>query len=119
MGQRAGIAGSDLPAVLSFPNQLGHQRHGLPIESVDVIGEGGEHWTEDGRSSLDLPDERAEGLSSAEICGRGVDDEMEALQRSALACRGRLHFAEVFAGATIERLGDQVLLAVEELVDGG
>ena len=81
--------------LLSFADQVGHQRHRLAIAAIDVVGEGGQHWAEDGLSALDLADERTELFVAAEIRGRGVDDEVQALQGRAVAVGGRL---EVDAG---------------------
>ena len=111
MGQRAAVASSDLAALLSFANEVGHHLHRLPVAAVDVVGERGEHGTENRCSSLDLPDERPEVLVSAEVCSCGVDDELEALQWGALTLCGLPHFAEVFVGAAVEGIGDQVLAA--------
>jgi len=46
----------------SFPNQVGHERHRLPLAAVDVLREYVEYRAEDGRSSLDPPNKRAEVL---------------------------------------------------------
>jgi predicted ester cyclase len=118
MGQRAWVAGSNFARLLPFANEVSHQLHRLPIATVDVVGECGQNWTEDGHATLDLPDERTELFVSAEVDGCSVDDEMETSQRGSLAGCGTFQASEVFVGAAVEGFGDQVLLAVEELVDG-
>src|SRR5580692_9179612 len=52
-----------------------------------------------------------------EVRGRGVDDEMQAFQRCSCGLRGSSQLGEVLVAAPVEDLGDEVLLAVKELVD--
>jgi hypothetical protein len=39
MDQRCRITATDLPALLPFLNQVGHQRHRLPVAAIDVLRE--------------------------------------------------------------------------------
>jgi hypothetical protein len=59
----------DVPALLGHrhgsprsPALPGHERHRLPVAAVDVLREYVEYRAEDGRSSLDPPNKRAEVL---------------------------------------------------------
>src|SRR5271170_2793767 len=56
-------------------------------------------------------------MSRPEECRRGVGDEMQAVQRGSRGSRSLCQLNQILVTAPVEYLGDEVLLAVEELVD--